>query len=66
LSLNTKLKAEIIIDFGELRPLISWLERNCTSEWGYTCIIPAGRDAGAYDFYFESERDLVAFTMWKQ
>jgi hypothetical protein len=64
--LNTKRKAEIIIDFGELRSMVSWLERNCSDEWGYECIQPAGREAGIYEFYFESEKDLVAFTIWKQ
>ena len=42
--LNTKLRAEIIIDYGKLRPMIGWLERNCVGEWGYTCLVPAGRD----------------------
>jgi hypothetical protein len=64
--LNTKLKADIFIEFGELRPMVDWLERNCTDEWGYECVQPAGRDAGIYEFYFESEKDLVAFKMWKQ
>ena len=64
--LNTTLKAEVIIDFGELRPMTHWLERNCVNEWGYTCIVPAGRDAGLYEFYFESEKDYVTFVLWKQ
>jgi hypothetical protein len=64
--INTKLKADIIINFGELSGMVSWLERNCTNEWGYECIQPAGRDAGIYEFYFESEKDLVAFRIWKQ
>lgn len=46
--------------------MIHWLERNCISEWGFNCISPAGRDAGLYQFYFESDKDLVAFRMWKQ
>ena len=64
--LNTKLRSEIIIDFGKLRPMIGWLERNCVGEWGYTCLVPAGRDAGMYEFYFEEERDYTAFVVWKK
>jgi hypothetical protein len=65
-SIDTNTKTEIIIDFGELRPMTEWLERNCVGEWGYNCVIPAGRDAGLYEFYFETEKDLVAFRIWKQ
>jgi hypothetical protein len=64
--LNTKLKTDIFIEFGELRPMVAWLERNCIEEWRYECKQPAGRDAGIYEFYFENEKDLVAFKMWKQ
>lgn len=64
--LNTTLKAEIIIDFGQLGPMISWLQRNCIGDWGYNCLVPAGSSAGLYEFYFESDKDLVAFRMWKQ
>ena len=46
--------------------MVSWLERNCIDDWGYECKQPAGRDAGIYEFYFENEKDLVAFKMWKQ
>jgi hypothetical protein len=65
-SIDTNIKTEIIIDFGQLRPMIDWLERNCVGEWGYNCVIPAGRDAGLYEFYFASDKDLVAFRIWKQ
>jgi len=60
------LKAEISIEFGDLKPMVDWLERNCTGEWGYDCVQPAGNTGGTYQFYFESEKDLVAFRMWKQ
>jgi hypothetical protein len=46
--------------------MTEWLERNCVGEWGYNCVIPAGQDAGLYEFYFETEKDLVAFRIWKQ
>ena len=64
--LNTKLRSEIIIDYGKLRPMIGWLERNCVGDWRYDCVVPAGRDGGMYEFYFEEEQDYTTFIMWKQ
>lgn len=46
--------------------MINWLERNCVGEWGYKTLVPAGEDAGMYEFYFEEERDYTAFVVWKQ
>jgi len=46
--------------------MIGWLERNCIGNWTYDCVIPAGRDGGMYEFYFEEERDYTAFVIWKQ
>jgi len=28
--------------------------------------MPAGRDAGFYDFYFETEADYINFILWKK
>ena len=64
--LNTKLRAELIIEYGKLSSMISWLQRNCVGDWGYDCVVPAGRDGGMYEFYFEEERDYTAFVLWKQ
>jgi len=58
-------KVEVGLNYGELTPLIKWCERNCTNEWSYEQLFPAGRDAGLYEFYFENEKDLIAFTIWK-
>ena len=66
LSPNMKLKAEIIIEYGSLKPMIAWLQRNCIGDWTYDCVIPAGRDGGMYEFYFEEERDYTTFVLWKQ
>jgi len=60
------LRAETEIQFGELEPMVDWLKRNCEGEFGYQCVQPAGNTVGTYQFYFENEKDLVAFRMWKQ
>jgi len=28
--------------------------------------MPAGRDGGLYDFYFETESDYINFILWKK
>jgi len=58
-------KVEIKLYFGELEPVVRWCERNCSGEWAYEQLEPAGNLAGEYEFYFEQEKDLVAFTVWK-
>lgn len=64
MSPNTN-KVEVKLNYGELSPLIQWCERNCSGEWSYGITQPPGSEKGEYQFYFEYERDLVAFTIWK-
>ena len=52
--------------YGQLKPVIEWCERNCESDWGYDCLLPAGSDGGKYDFYFETESDYINFILWKK
>jgi hypothetical protein len=61
---NTR-KVDIALLYGDLTPIISWCERNCTGEWGWNQLEPAGAGAGVYEFFFDEERDAVAFTLWK-
>lgn len=60
ISIPTSYKTEIEIPFGELDAMIEWCEHNCASEWKFD-----DSDYG-YKFYFESERDYVAFLIWKK
>ena len=66
MSPDTQYKTEIKIGYGQLSPIIDWCQRNCTSDWGYDCQTLAGRDAGYYEFYFESESDYLNFILWKK
>jgi hypothetical protein len=54
------------IGYGQLKPVIEWCQRNCANDWGYDCQMPAGRDAGYYEFYFETETDYLNFILWKK
>jgi hypothetical protein len=58
---NTNIK----IGFGELKPIIDWCDRNC-KKWGYAITESAGRDAGIYQFFFETETDYINFILWKK
>jgi hypothetical protein len=58
-------KVEVKLRYGELSTIIQWCERNCSEKWAYEQLSPAGNIAGEYEFYFESEKDLVAFKFWK-
>jgi len=58
-------KVDIKLNYGELSPLIDWCQRNCSGDWSYGVSVMSGADPGEYQFYFENEKDLVAFIIWK-
>ena len=70
MSPNTQYKTEIIIGYGQLKPVIEWCERNCVADWRYSgdnMMDMIGDTAFfGYEFFFESEKDYVAFLMWKK
>ena len=65
IDIPTALKANIHIDYGELQPVLDWCERNCEAEYRYLDI-DYHSDQGRWEFLFESEKDYVAFLMWKK
>ena len=65
ISIPTSHKISIKIPYGELQSTVDWCERNCTSDWRYMEDPNAEYIAGGWVFFFESERDYVAFKIWK-
>jgi hypothetical protein len=59
-------KIDIEVGFGELGPLIDWVDTNCSNNWNYEVLATAGRDAGVYRFNFRDDRDYVNFMLWKK
>lgn len=57
-------KTDIILPYGELKPIIEWCERNCSGEWGFSEAMDTYSQG--YTFYFESEKDFVTFLVWKK
>lgn len=70
LDIQEAFRVYIEVPFGKLGSLLDWCERNCTADWNYT---EGGKEHWenetmfyGYQFLFESEKDYVAFTMWKK
>ena len=63
---TTAYKTDIALQYGKLQPVIDWCEKNCISEWGYIDQSYPPDVSPDYTFYFESERDYVAFVMWEK
>lgn len=64
IDIPTAHRANVAVAFGELQPIVDWCERNCTSEWRYMEDI--NNQWNGYEFFFESEKDYVAFLMWQK
>jgi|LakMenE18May11ns_1017448.scaffolds.fasta_scaffold9051103_2 hypothetical protein len=67
ISIPTAFKSKIGLPYGKLQSILEWCKRNCTHEWKFE---EDGNTMDTwepkYTFYFESERDYVAFTLWKK
>ena len=70
IDIPTALKANIAVEFGQLSAMVEWCERNCVADWRYSgdnMMDMIGDTAFfGYEFFFESEKDYVAFLMWKK
>lgn len=70
INIPTAHKANIAIEFGQLSPMVEWCERNCQGDWRMSGETTEQWDGDrmyyGYEFFFESERDYVAFLMWKK
>ncbi len=62
--LNTQNRIKVKLNFGQLKPILDWCEANCIGEWRYMEDPNADMYIG-WVFFFENERDYVAFTLWK-
>ena len=55
---------EITKPFGHLDRVIAWCKTELTSDWRWELLdVSSDIRPGRYMFYFDSERDLVAFTL---
>lgn len=63
--ISTKNRVAINLPFGELQPILNWCEKNCVGNYQYM-EDPNGDMYNSWIFFFDSERDLVAFMLWKK
>ncbi len=67
INIPTALKANINVQYGQLQPVLDWCDRNCEADWRYVDLVGDQDSAtGRWEFLFESEKDYVAFLMWKK
>lgn len=54
----------IVKRFGEIEYILDWCKRELEQEWRWQLItVSSPNQAGEYIFYFDSDRDLLAFTL---
>ncbi len=67
INIPTAHKANIDVQYGQLQPVLDWCDRNCEADWRYVDLVGDQDSAtGRWEFLFESEKDYVAFLMWKK
>lgn len=55
---------EISKEFGKLDDIIAWCKSEMSDEWRWQLVqVSSDVRPGRYIFYFDSERDYLAFTM---
>jgi hypothetical protein len=58
---------EINKPFGELDRVLAWCKTELVGEWRWQLVdVSTDRRPGRYIFYFDSERDYFAFTLYWQ
>ena len=55
---------EIYKEFGVLESVLDWCKEELSAEWRWQLLeLSSDHKPGRYIFYFDSERDCLAFTM---
>ena len=58
---------EITKPFGELDRVLAWCKTELLGEWRWQLVeVSTDQRPGRYIFYFDSERDYFAFTLYWQ
>jgi hypothetical protein len=58
---------EIHKPFGELDRVLAWCKTELLDEWRWQLVeVSTDKRPGRYIFYFDSERDYFAFTLYWQ
>ena len=63
INIPTAYRSEVTIPYGNLKEVVSWCDRNCSGDYRYM-EDPNGEMYTSWVFFFDTERDYVAFLMW--
>lgn len=69
INIPTAYKTTVHIPFGKLKEHMVWCEKNLLGEWQCSennAATPGFGVKNNWTFFFELERDCVAYTMWKK
>lgn len=72
INIPTAFRSQISIPYGDLEKVLNWCKKNCTGEFKFQddlfgdISIPFGNNKLEYSFFFENERDYIAFQVFVQ
>jgi len=64
IDIPTAFNCQIRIPYGKLKDVLAWCDRNCTGEFKY--MEDPADQFSSWIFFFELERDYLAFVVWKK
>lgn len=65
ISLPTAYKIKLSMPYGNLKKIVEWCDRNCVGDYRYM-EDPNGDMYNSWVFFFELERDYVAFDLFNK
>jgi len=64
IDIPTAYTTKIYLPYGQLAKTIEWCKTNCKGEWKFGENPDTINSWTYYNFYFELEKDYVAFLLW--
>ena len=65
ISIPAAYQIKLSMPFGNLKKIVEWCDRNCNGDYRYM-EDPNVDMYNSWVFFFEFERDYVAFTLWNK
>lgn len=67
INIQTAYQTKLQIPFGQLKEVVEWCQNNMQGDWKFSDESNIDHiSLNTYDFWFELERDYVAFNIWKK
>ena len=65
ISIPAAYQIKLSMPYGNLKKIVEWCDRNCNGDYRYM-EDPNVDMYNSWVFFFELERDYVAFTLWNK